>query len=295
MSPSRNRAARLVLGVVSALVLLSGAPAWAAPELRLEPAAGQPGDSFTVTGTGFDPVPVDIHWDSESGPHLTTTVGPVFTVTVVVPADAQPNSYPVVAVVRNGNAMSTSTASFQVGPVAEPEEPEPEEQQEPTTTVAGSPTAADPPPTGRGASTGDASRNALGVTGGVDLGMAGTTNGGSTGEAAAGSGPGSGAGSGTATTGATEGEAGEAGSTTTSAPAAAGAPDQTLGALPPSGAPGEAREGDRGDAEDAALAPQSTSQSSGAVQSPVLLVLGLGMVFGGGVVLAVRNRHRTGA
>ena len=294
MSPRRNRPARLVLGVVSALVLLSGAPAWAAPELRLEPATGQPGDSFTVTGTGFESGPVDIHWDSESGPHLTTTVGPEFTVTVVVPSDAQPNSHPVVAVVRNGSSLSTSTASFQVGPVAEPDEPrEPEEQQEPTTTtVAESPPVTDPPPAGRGASTGGASRNALGVTGGVDGDLAGTTNGGTAARSASGSGSGADA----ATTGVpADGAVAEPGSTTTTAPPAGGSPESSPGSLPPSGAPGSPSGGDADEAEGAALAPRSTSQSSGAVQSPVLLVLGLGLVFGGGVVLAVRNRHRTGA
>lgn len=290
MSPRRNRPGRLVLGVVSALVLLSGAPAWAAPELRLEPATGQPGDSFTVTGTGFEPGPVDIHWDSESGPLLTTTVGPEFTVTVVVPSDAEPNSHPVVAVVRNGSSLSTSTASFQVGPVAEPDGPqEPEDQHEPTTTtVAESPPVTDPPPAGRGASTGGASRNALGVTGGVDGDVAGTTNGGTAGEPASGADA--------ATTGVpAEGAVAEPGSTTTTAPPAGGPPESSPGSLPPSGAPGPPLGGDGDEAEGAALVPQSTSQSSRTVQSPLLLVLGLGLVFGGGVVLAVRNRHRSGA
>ncbi|MGH9266123.1 MAG: hypothetical protein ACRD1D_15680 [Acidimicrobiales bacterium] len=293
MSPRRTRPAGFVLAVVGALVLLGGAPAWAAPELRLEPATGQPGDSFTVTGTGFEPGPVDIHWDSESGPHLTTTVGPEFTVTVVVPADAQPNSYPVVAVVRNGSSLSTSTASFQVGPVAEPDEPEEPEEPGSTTTVAESPPVTDPPPAGRGASAGDASRNALGVTGGVDPDMAGTTNGGTAGQSTVGSGPDS---DGATPGAAAEGAEGEPGSTTTTAaPPAGGPPEPGPGSLPSSGAPGSAPGGDAEEAEGAALAPRPTSQSSGAVQSPVLLVLGLGMVFGGGVVLAVRNRHRTGA
>ncbi|MGI8984001.1 MAG: LPXTG cell wall anchor domain-containing protein, partial [Acidimicrobiales bacterium] len=48
--------------------------------------------------------------------------------------------------------------------------------------------------------------------------------------------------------------------------------------------------GDAG--SDAALGPRSTSQSAGAAGNPVLLFTGLGLVFGGGVFLAVRNRRR---
>ncbi|HEX2118740.1 MAG TPA: hypothetical protein VHF91_06125, partial [Acidimicrobiales bacterium] len=80
----------------------------------------------------------------------------------------------------------------------------------------------------------------------------------------------------------------------TTVPPAGGSPESSPGSPPPSGAPGPPPGGDADEAEGAALVPRSTSQSSGAVQSPVLLVLGLGMVFGGGVVLAVRNRRRTG-
>jgi hypothetical protein len=41
------------------------------------------------------------------------------------------------------------------------------------------------------------------------------------------------------------------------------------------------------------LAPSGrTNQSAGAVSNPALLFLGLALVFGGGVFLAVRNRYR---
>jgi len=42
----------------------------------------------------------------------------------------------------------------------------------------------------------------------------------------------------------------------------------------------------------AAVIPGRTTQSAGAVSNPALLFLGLALVFGGGVFLAVRNRHR---
>jgi hypothetical protein len=42
----------------------------------------------------------------------------------------------------------------------------------------------------------------------------------------------------------------------------------------------------------AGFAPTRTNQSAGAVSNPALLFLGLALVFGGGVFLAVRNRHR---
>lgn len=44
-----------------------------------------------------------------------------------------------------------------------------------------------------------------------------------------------------------------------------------------------------------ALGPTSTSQSSGAVRSPILLLSGLGLVLTGGVALTMRARRRPGA
>jgi hypothetical protein len=43
-----------------------------------------------------------------------------------------------------------------------------------------------------------------------------------------------------------------------------------------------------------ALRPASTSHSSGVVRSPVMLVIGLGMVIGGAAVLVVRSRRSSG-
>jgi LPXTG-motif cell wall-anchored protein len=53
--------------------------------------------------------------------------------------------------------------------------------------------------------------------------------------------------------------------------------------------------GEGQEAAGAALRETATSQSSGAIQSPALLIVGLALVFGGGVVLAVRNRARIGS
>jgi hypothetical protein len=284
--------------VVTLVLLVTGGPASAAPELRLEPASGQPGDPFTVTGSGFEPGVVELHWGSESGPHLGTAIGPDFTLDAAVPGDAVPNSHPVVAVVREGSSVSTSNASFQVLPGArtvEPEEPqEPEEAEAPepttTTTAAGRSTfdpglggsAVDGSGGGR-AATGGLSRNSLGAGGGVEGDSAGagsTTNGAQPAAGSAAPAPGV--------------PAGDAATTTTAAVPASGVTDAAQSPSP-SDAPSAARSPRASeDTGGEALAPSSTSQSSNAVRSPVLLVVGLGLVFGGGIVLAVRNRQRSG-
>ncbi|MDQ4070216.1 MAG: hypothetical protein M3203_12215, partial [Actinomycetota bacterium] len=70
-----------------------------------------------------------------------------------------------------------------------------------------------------------------------------------------------------------------------SPPAPGGTEDEA-----PSGAP---RPGG-GQGSGSEVAGRSTSQSAGAVRNPILLMIGLGLVFAAGAVLAVRNRHRAG-
>ena len=288
--------------MIAALVLGVAGRASAAPELRLSPASGPPGAEFTISGTGFEAAAVELRWGSQSGPPLAEATGPDFSVTAVVPADAPSNSHPVVAVVRDGNTVSTSNASFQVTPGAEPVEPvEPPNTtttvpvDEPTTTV---PAFDIPLPTSDRSVAGPGGRTS-GVDGGLDPLMAdtlgGTTNGGTPGASSAGAGTGAGA-----TASSTPSPVPTAdGSTTTTvgAPAGAGAgADTNAGSAPrlpgraDAEAPGAGRDGPTG----TALGRTSTSQSSGAVESPLMLVIGLGMVFAGGVVLAVRNRDRIG-
>lgn len=285
----RAAAAWVVLGLVVGVGVLGAGPVGAAAQLTLSPASGPPGTQFVVTGTGFAALGVEIRWGGLTGPVIATAMGPAFSVPAVVP-DSPPNSHPVLAVVTEGGAVSSSSASFQV---TTGEAPAPEET---TTTMITSTTVAQPPTssessiprgeTGQDSVSSASQRGGLsgGVDGGVGGGVADTTNGG-------------------ATTGAAAAGAGGAGSTPTSTPSTSAAPETTIPivTVPAAGAPGPAPTGQEastaplppGDsAAAAALVPAPASQSAGAVSNPALLFLGLGLVFGGGVFLAVRNRHR---
>ena len=287
----RRAAAWVVVGL--AVGVLGAGPAGAATELTLSPASGPPGTEFVVTGTGFAALPVEIRWGGLNGPVIATAMGPAFSVRAVVP-DSPPNSHPVMAVVTEGNSVSTSSASFQVTTGEAPAPVETTTTTEvTTTTTAPAPATTSPAARIPGGETGGspiqsgAPRGGLsgGVDGGVDGGMADTTNGGGT--------------TGAATTG-----AGGAGSAAASTPTTVVAPEATVPTVtvPLAGVPGPApagqepstapvRPGD-GVVADAALGPRPTSQSAGAVSNPALLFLGLSLVFGGGVFLAVRNRYR---
>lgn len=295
----RPAAAGLVLAVTVAISLVAGGPAGAATELTLSPASGPPGTEFVVTGTGFAALPVEIRWGGLSGPVIATAMGPAFSVTAVVP-DSPPNSHPVMAVVTDGNAVSTSSASFQVtggeAPPVETTTTTTTTTEVTTTTVAAAPASTTVPEpaagaTGRG--TGLVVRGgSSGVGGGIDGGGTagdGPTGGGTTTGAGPASGSATPAGAGlTAAATATTVAAAEATVPTVTLPAAgAPAPDPANG-QPASTAPLLPGDG----VTSAALAPRSTSQSAGAVSNPALLLLGLSLVFGGGVFLAVRNRHR---
>ena len=289
----RSAAAGLVLAMAVAVGLVAGGPAAAATQLTLSPASGPPGTEFVVTGTGFAALPVEIRWGGLSGPVIATAMGPEFSVTAGVP-DSPPNSHPVMAVVTDGSAVSTSSASFQVTNGAAPA---PEES---TTSTSTSTTLAQPPATSPAASIpggetgGSAIRSSAtprGLSGGVDGGVDPDTTG-TAGDTSATRTPTAGTGTGAGL-----------GSTATSTVTTVAAAEATIPtvALPPTGAPGPAPTGQEastapllpGDGVAAvALAPSRTTQSAGAVSNPALLFLGLALVFGGGVFLAVRNRHR---
>ena len=261
-----------------------------------------------VTGTGFAPAEVVLRWDNQSGRELGRTFGPDFSVEVRAPDDAPPDPYRVFAIVTDGGSVSTLSTSFQVTgaepvgtttttSVTVPEVPADPAEPATTTTVP----AAAPAPAAPSGGTGISRTDSVG--GGVDGGMASTTNGGEAGAdtvggrtgAGAGSAPGAGAGgSGAPTTtvagaGGAAAAGGQPGAVTPPPPGAgeAGGPGGRAGA--PTPAAGQ----DAGDATGSALAKRPTSQSSGAVRNPALLVVGLGMVFAAGVILAVRNRHRS--
>lgn len=184
--------------------------------------------------------------------------------------------------------MSTSSASFQVLTGAAPAPAE-------TTTTSTSTTLAQPPATNSmgsipGGQTGrdpvQSGSSRGGLSGGIDGGAEGgddtPTGGGAPGAASTGAGS-------TAT------------STATTAAAAAGETTLPTVTLPPARVPGSALTGQEGSTAPpspgdgvaaAAVIPGRTTQSARAVGNPALLFLGLALVFGGGMFLAVRNRHR---
>lgn len=259
-------------GLVPAVVValgLAATPASAAAQVTLSPASGPPGTEFVVTGTGFGALPVEIRWGGLSGPVLATAIGPDFSVIAVVP-DSPANSHPVMAVVTNGASVFTSSASFQVtGAGVAP--PEGTSTSTSTTTPAA---AAVSPGTGRGGASG-------GVDGGVGPGPAGPV----------------------ATTTPSTATGAGAGSTATSTPTTLAATVSTIPAVTPAPvvstpAPAEGQIASTAPMSPddgltaAALVPARTNQSAGAVSNPALLFLGLALVFGGGVFLAVRNRYR---
>lgn len=266
------RAGSVLLALVAALVLGTGSPAMAAPELSLSPASGAVGDSVTVSGTGFAAAPVEIRWGGESGPLLATTSGPDFSVDATIP-EAEPSSYLVVAVVREGGAGSAS-APFQV-------------TGDGVARIPGGEVGSDPVQSGdRG--------------GGVGGGLPDTTGGGDEAPpAGTGSttvpGPGAPNADVAAAVAAANAAIAPAVAAANAAVAAADAanadtptttaPDGASGAAPAEGA-------ERGaGAPDAA----STGRSSEAARWPGLLLIGLGLALGAWAVTTLLKGHRTGA
>lgn len=269
----RAGAGALVLALTATLAVLGASPAAAAPELRLSPASGPAGTAVTVDGSGFAAADVEIRWATQSGPLLATATGPAFSVTATIPDDA-PNSYPVVAVIRDATGVSTSNASFQLTPTATtiPVETTVASTVETTATTA-------PASSARGG----------GVDGGADPVMVDTAEPrpqSSPTTAAAGAAPGAAAAGGDPTTTPTRREAQESAASTVST--APGAPATG----PSTGAPAAVRAAPAGDGADRPLGTAPSSQSSGVVRSPGLLVAGLGLALAGLVIMAVRNRHR---
>lgn len=96
------------------------------------PGSGPAGEWVRVRGTNWDAAPVDIKWNSATGPNLQTdkpVEGPSFDVMAQIPADARPDVYTIyfVQTQRKPNAYNatitgTSRMSFEVtpGPRSEP-------------------------------------------------------------------------------------------------------------------------------------------------------------------------------
>lgn len=123
--PSNVRRPLLVLFWALAIVIGGATLAWAcSPQagFELQPAAGAPLAEFTAEGYGFTPgTPVEVRWDSATGPLLATATGPSFSVAVTVPADASSEVHYVVAVAADGmqrgvfNVTSTESESGDAG------------------------------------------------------------------------------------------------------------------------------------------------------------------------------------
>lgn len=83
-----------------ALLLTLAATSWAcAPQMGITPNSGPPGGWTQVDGEYFaDGSLVALHWNSARGPILGMVTGPVFLISVRIPADANPGVYWIVAI-----------------------------------------------------------------------------------------------------------------------------------------------------------------------------------------------------
>lgn len=141
---------KVFLGGVAAcaVALTAFSVAWACSPgggISVEPGGGPAGSTVVVSGSGFETTaaggngPVQIRWNSMSGPVLATANGPDFSVNVGIPETAQSRTYYVVAVQELATgATRTAPDSFQVTssafdppPAPAPTELQPEAQPPP--------------------------------------------------------------------------------------------------------------------------------------------------------------------
>jgi hypothetical protein len=117
----------LIAFVVAAALLVPAAVAWACvPQATVsaQPASGASGTQTTVSGQEWASMPVEIRWDSASGPMLTTVQGPSFSVAVTVPQAAD-GHHLVVAVQRFSDHDWVVAAPFEVRSTPAPPPPGP--------------------------------------------------------------------------------------------------------------------------------------------------------------------------
>lgn len=121
--------------------------------ITADPGSGPPGSFVDISGTGFvaageqwqeqEVGPVEIRWNTTSGPLLATATGPDFTQSVTVPQDATNRTYYFVAVQRraDGGSVRQAAASFQVTGAKQATAPPPakETQQPPAAEPAAPP------------------------------------------------------------------------------------------------------------------------------------------------------------
>ncbi|MDQ6749508.1 MAG: hypothetical protein M3Z33_01940 [Actinomycetota bacterium] len=86
-----------------------GIPA-TSPSLTLSPTSGLAGSTTTVTGKSFSSGPVEIRWESSSGPLLVSVTGPDFVTSVTVPAATSGGHH----IVASSSPTLGASAFFQV-------------------------------------------------------------------------------------------------------------------------------------------------------------------------------------
>ncbi len=124
MSNRHHRISVLAVLAVASLGMFSAALAWACtPQSHIDLGAtsGHPGDSIAVSGNAFLSGPVEIHWNSSTGPLLATATGPAFTVNVTLPKVAA-GVYYLHGVARDstGNIAGDAARALQVRVPAAP-------------------------------------------------------------------------------------------------------------------------------------------------------------------------------
>ena len=114
-----RRIAGIALLPVTAAVAIP-AVAWACSaqsELQVSVNAGAALSTTTVNGVGFAPGPIQLRWNSLSGPVLATVSGPRFSTRVTIP-DAAPNVYYIVAGQSGSDGPVTKGATaFEISPL----------------------------------------------------------------------------------------------------------------------------------------------------------------------------------
>lgn len=94
-----------------------GGPSASPPSMALQPVSGVGGSTTTVTGKSFPSGPVEIRWDSTSGPLLASTTGPDFSTSVTIP-DVPSGAHTIFAFGHSPGGVPAAgpSASFQVTP-----------------------------------------------------------------------------------------------------------------------------------------------------------------------------------
>ncbi|MGQ0520845.1 MAG: hypothetical protein ACT4PX_06825 [Actinomycetota bacterium] len=294
----------LACGASTALAvgLVAVGPGWACTptaSIAVEPKVGPPSSLVMVSGQGFvADRPVDIHWNSMTGPVLASPMGPSFSTKIVVP-DVAAGSYYVIATARgsDGSLAGRSSAAFEVT------------SPPPTTTTTTTTTTTNPAPAGPTGATGQTDATAPPTTAQpvqayVPQAAATTTATstpqppGTAGAVPAGGRAPSGATTTLASGGTARPPAASAPASGSTAPAVTSSPDQgTPPSAPGAGSSspgGDGRDGsDGGDAGDATLAAAASARQPGsdgdALLPTGLAVLGLLVSAGGLVVVRAKG------